>query len=134
MRSLDTNVVLRLLLQDSPEQAARVAKLFAASKPNSLVVADAVFFEVAWVLAGPAYRLSREVVAAALQQIAAIPQVSCNRPLIERAVPLYRQHAQLSFIDICLAVHAELNGATPLLSFDRALARQLPATVESLLP
>jgi len=126
VKSLDTNIVLRLLLQDVPEQTQKVVTLIDDSKPGSLQVVDAVFFECAWILSGPYYDFDRELIGKMLLQVTAIPQINCNRTMLEKAVPQYAARPALSFIDSCLAVQAGLNEAVPLLTFDRKLAQQLP--------
>jgi len=128
MKSLDTNIALRLLLQDVPQQLDKVVALIDGSKPNSLSVADAVFFECVWILSGKMYNFDRSLIGKLLIQIADIPQINCNRAMLIKAVPLYVNDPQISFIDACLTVYAELNGATPLLTFDKKLASALPKT------
>jgi predicted nucleic-acid-binding protein len=132
MKSLDTNITLRLLLQDVPDQLRKVVDLIDNSKSRSLQIADAVFFECVWILSGKMYNFERELIGKLLLQIADIPQINCNRVMLEEAVPLYVQHNNISFIDACLAVYAEINSATPLLTFDKKLAAALPKTVSTL--
>lgn len=130
MRSLDTNALLRFVLNDVPAQFELVDKLLEASSANSLHVADAVFFEIAWVLSGSAWQMDRGLIAKMLRQIAGLKQINCNRTLLELVIPLYLEQPQLSFIDCCLSAYAELNKATPLLTFDQNLAKKLPKTVQ----
>ncbi len=129
MKSLDTNITLRLLLRDVPAQLQKVIDLIDNSKSSSLGIADAVFFECVWILSGKQYDFKRELIGKLLLQIADIPQVSCNRPLLEKAIPLYVRHKNISFVDAYLAVYAELNDAMPLLTFDKKLAATLPKSV-----
>src|SRR6266536_1302471 len=126
MPSLDTNLVLRLLLLDVLEQAEAVEELLAASKPGSFQLVDGVLFECVWVLSGPMYGLDRRIIADLMMQLTRMPQIDCNRGLIERDMPLYVRHTNLSFIDVCLAVTAELSETVPLLTYDKKLARTLP--------
>jgi predicted nucleic-acid-binding protein len=128
VKSLDTNITLRLLLQDVPEQLDKVVALIDSSKPNSLSVTDAVFFECAWILSGKMYNFDRTLIGKLLLQLADVPQINCNRAMLIKAVPLYVSSAQISFIDACLTVYAELNDATPLLTFDKKLVSTLPKT------
>lgn len=130
MKSLDTNIVLRFLLGDMPEQSAVARQMISDAKPNSFAIADAVFFETAWIISGPAFGVDRKTLGALLIQLTDIPQINCNRSLIKKAVPLYVAHPSLSFVDVCLAVYAELNGQLPLLTYDQKLARKLPKTVK----
>lgn len=132
MKSLDTNITLRLLLQDVPNQFRKVVDLIDNSKSGSLQIADAVFFECVWILSGKTYNFERELIGKLLLQVADIPQINCNRVMLEEAVPLYVQHNNIAFIDACLAVYAEINSATPLLTFDKKLAAALPKTVSTL--
>lgn len=126
MKSLDTNITLRLLLQDMPEQLDKIFALIDSSKPNSLLVADAVFFECVWIMSGKMYKFDRTLIGKLLIQVTDIPQINCNRAMLVKAVPLYVANTQISFIDACLSVYAELNGATPLLTFDKKLVSALP--------
>lgn len=128
MKSLDTNITLRLLLQDVPEQLEKVVALIDNSKPNSLSVADAVFFECVWILSGKMYNLDRTLIGKLLIQVTDIPQINCNCAMLVKAVPFYVTNTQISFIDACLTVYAELNGATPLLTFDKELVSAFPKT------
>ncbi len=126
MASIDTNIVLRLILQDSDEQVSKINDYISKQSAGKLILEDAVLFEVVWILSGSNYQLSRQLVAKALLKIAGITQIRCNRPLLFKALPIYVKHPKLSFVDICLACYAELNNATPLLTFDKALAKTLP--------
>lgn len=132
MSSIDTNLVLRIMLQDIPEQKEKVFDLIDSSKSHSLLVEDAVFFECVWVLSGKMYAFDRTLIGKLLLQVSNIQQIKCNRAMLERAVPLYVKHSQISFVDACLAAYAELNDAKPLLTFDKKLARALPQAVSIL--
>lgn len=132
MTSFDTNIVLRLLLRDLPEQTDKIIHYIESAKPGSIMIADAVFFEIVWVLSGSTYNFDRELIGKLLLQVSQIPQINCNRTLLERAVPLYSQQPTISFIDACLATYAELNAAAPLMTFDKRLALAVPQTVSTL--
>lgn len=132
MPSIDTNIVIRLLLRDVPDQLDKVNTLIDGAGQNSLVVADAVFYECVWILSGKMYGFDRELIAKLLLQVADIPQINCNRAMLEKALPLYASHTKISFIDACLSVYAELNDAKPLLTFDKRLALALPQTITRL--
>ena len=124
--SLDTSVVLRLVLQDLPDRVQTIVELINNSSPGSLVVEDAAIYETVWILSGPPYRMPRNDVGRALLKIASINQIKCNRELLFKVLPVYIKHRKLSFLDICLTVYADLGKAAPLLTFDKALANTLP--------
>lgn len=131
MKSLDTNTLLRLVLADIPRQAAVVEALLTDTS-KKFAVADMVFAEMVWVLQSGIYGYDRQHIATNLQSILAIKQINCNRVMLERVIPLYVDHQKISFIDAYLSVYAELNHATPLLTFDKKLVSALPKTTASL--
>ncbi len=132
MKSLDTNLLLRFLLHDHPTQSAAITTLIQDARPHSFVVADVALFEAAWVMQGDLYRLSRTMVTKLLRQLIAIEQISCNRQLLQQALPLYEKHSSLSLVDVALCVYAETQSAIPLLTYDKKLARSLPQMTELL--
>ncbi len=132
MKSLDTNITLRLLLRDVPEQLDKVLNLIDSSKANSLRLEDAVLFECVWIMSGKMYRFDRQLVGKLLLGLTSIPQIICNKAMLEKAIPLYVSHKKISFVDACLTAYAESNNAVPLLTFDRKLAETAPKIVTEL--
>jgi predicted nucleic-acid-binding protein len=118
--SLDTNILLRLILEDVPEQSIAVEKLLAEGKVFE--VADAALFEMIYVLE-KLYKINREQVAKSVLAIARNTKFNCNRKLFELTMPLYVQESKLSIIDCALTHYAKLNNATPLFTFDIALQK-----------
>lgn len=128
VKSLDTNIVLRFLLQDHPEQSVEVTSMFRKAKPNSFAVADVVIFECVWILQGLSYQFDRQLIADTLDRLMAVDQINCNRAMVEKVLPLYLKYPAISFVDLALKVYAELNNAEPLLTYDKKVLRQLPST------
>lgn len=120
--SLDTNVLLRLLLQDVPDQHDAVVDLLSRTN-GQFEVADTAIIEVVFVLERH-YGFTRDAVAEDVGSLITLPQLNCNRDLFERALPLYTVHPALSFEDCCLSIYAELQAAAPLWTFDKKLASQ----------
>ena len=58
MISVDTNVLLRRILNDDEEQAAKARKLFEGTK--LILVTDVVLTETVWVLAGKRYGATKK--------------------------------------------------------------------------
>lgn len=120
--SLDANVVLRLLLNDVPDQhAAAVALVESADAP--FAVSDVAVIEVVFALCRH-YEFSRAAAAEAIEGLMSLTQIDCNRVTFGRALPFFTGHPKLSFEDCCLATYAELSNAEPLWTFDRKLAGQ----------
>lgn len=57
MISVDTNVLLRRILNDDEEQAAKARKLFEGAKP--VLITDIVLAETIWTLTGKRYGATR---------------------------------------------------------------------------
>jgi len=120
--SLDTNAMLRLLINDIPSQHEAVKELLA--KVNSqLVVADTAIIELVFVLERY-YGFSRQQVTEATTGVMQLKEINSNRTLFEKALPMYVNHPALSFEDCCLSAYAALNEAEPLWTFDKKLASQ----------
>ena len=122
--SFDTNVLLRLLLNDITEQHAAVKKLLNQTA-NQFAVADTAIIELVFVL-DRYYRFSRLQISEAIEGLMNLKEINCNGVLFEKALPLYIEHSGLSFEDCCLSVYAQLNDAEPLWTFDKKPANQAP--------
>lgn len=118
--SLDTNVVLRLLLRDVPKQHL-AAKRLVENTPGQLAIADIAILETAFVLTRN-YGFSRTQTQEILMRLMQLPQINCNRNLFAYALPLYVAHPSLSLEDCVLSIYAKLGDALPLYTFDRKLA------------
>jgi predicted nucleic-acid-binding protein len=81
MVAVDTNIVIRLLVNDDPEQARRAARLFAS---HEVYVPKTVILETEWVLRG-VYRLEPSRVVAALRAF-----LSLERLVIEDEEAVFR--------------------------------------------
>ena len=112
MRAVDTNLVVRFLTGDDPEQAARAK---AAIHHGDIFVSTTVLLETEWVLRG-VHGFARSEVAAALRALAGLPGVSVENPGLF-AEALDRAETGMDFADalhLGAAAHCE-----SMLSFDR---------------
>ena len=128
--SLDANVLLRLLLNDVPDQHQASLQLLQDSA-GQFAVADIAIIEIVFVL-GKNYGFSRREIVEAIEGLMSLTKINCNQALFEKALPLFSKSPGLSFEDCYLASYAELNEANPLWTFDRKLAHQ--AQSASLIP
>jgi predicted nucleic-acid-binding protein len=72
--SIDTNILLRLIMQDDPDQLAAARRL----RAEGLFVSHGVIIEGEWVLRSH-YRQSRGEVNAALRDFLSVPGVAADR-------------------------------------------------------
>lgn len=122
--SLDTNALLRLLLNDIPEQTKSARKLIRAA-PRRFYVSDVAIAEFAFVLMRH-YKLSRGQIAEMIEGLLSIRELDCNRELAARTIELFREHRSLSFEDCYFAASADYMNAAPLWTFDKDLAKKSP--------
>ncbi|HEU0190394.1 MAG TPA: PIN domain-containing protein [Mycobacterium sp.] len=120
--SLDANVVLRLLLNDVPEQHAAAVRLVNGAA-TGFVVSNVAIIEVVFALCRH-YQFSRDAVVRVLTGLMAQPNITCNRELLAPTLRLFVAHPKLSFEDCYLATYAELLNSQPLWTFDKKLAVQ----------
>jgi predicted nucleic-acid-binding protein len=113
---------LRWILGDVPGQTALMNDLINSGK--SLTASDAVLIEMVFVLE-KVKKIRRDAIEQALMVIIGQANIKCSRELFTEALPLYRDHPKLSFIDCYLSVLARQTGTSPLLTFDQKMAHQL---------
>jgi predicted nucleic-acid-binding protein len=122
--SLDTNVILRFLVGGAFDQEKRAQELI-VDLDCKLGIADATFIELEYVLSTH-YKFTRAAVADTFSDLAALPNINCNRALLSNVLPQYRSVKGVSFVDICLDAYAALTDHQPLYTFDKNLAKKLP--------
>ena len=117
---LDTNILIRHLTGDPPEQAARATRYL--EQAGELLLPDLILAEVAYVLES-FYEVPRDQVADTLRAVLAFPSIRVlDADLLQRTVEVY-QHHRLDFADAYLVASAERTGAGVVASFDRAIDR-----------
>lgn len=121
--SLDTNILLRLVVGDIPEQLATIQTLLDES--DVLHIADIVIFEMVFVLQS-FYEFSREDIIESVTTIIRHDKINCNRRLFELALVMFAKHRKISFVDSTLPIYASINQSVPLFTFDQELAKSLP--------
>jgi predicted nucleic-acid-binding protein len=117
MIAVDTNVLVRFLVRDNAEQAARAAELI---RSNEIWICKTVLLETEWVLRS-LYRFSPQTLAAALRALAGLERVFLEDEVaVAEALEWFQEG--LDFAD---ALHlASVGNATQFATFDGKLARQ----------
>ena len=123
MNALDTNVLVRFLVRDNPEQAeAARALLEGLTTDNPGFICREVMLEVVWVLER-SYRFSREQIAdIVIELIDTDTLVIEDDNDVAQCAIAYRQ-GSADFSDLLILAAANRVGAQPLHTFDRRLSR-----------
>jgi predicted nucleic acid-binding protein len=117
---VDTNILVRHLTGDPPEQAARATKFLAAV--DELLLTDLVVAEVVYVLES-FYEVPRPRVAELVRAIIAFPAIVVLDPAaLLRALEVH-EGDRLDFAEAYLVAQAERSGFGVVASFDRAIDR-----------
>lgn len=129
MIALDTNVWVRYVTNDEPDQAKRALAVLAGAE--EIFVAKTTLLELEWVLRA-AYDLSTAAIIRALRQILGLPNVQAEMPdQLEKAIDYYEKG--LDFAD-ALHLSSSPEGVS-FYTFDTAFikrARSLKAPVKAL--
>jgi len=119
MRAVDTNVVVRLVVRDDPEQV-RAAEKFAS---NGAWVSHLVLAEATWVL-DAVYERSAGQIATAIDMLLNHKDLTLqDSNLVTSALEHFRKRPALGFSDCLVLEIARKAGHLPLGTFDRNLAR-----------
>lgn len=121
VESLDTSVLLRILLQDIPEFFEEAIDLM-EREDVVYKVSDAALSEVVFVLTR--MKVDRETIVGALARIVSRPNIKTSDLMGLELFSMYVEHPKLSFTDCYLAIEAAMKKAEPLWTFDQALAKQ----------
>lgn len=129
MIGLDTNVIVRYIMQDDPKQAARATSLIeglSAEAPGFIALVSVV--ELVWVLSS-CYELSRAQVSQALEVILRSKQLVVDRA--EHVVRALRAYSSGSadFADCLIERIAASAGCAQTMTFDTAAAKTAGMTL-----
>jgi len=124
MRAIDTNVVVRVLVRDEPDQAAAADAFIGGGAWVSLLV----LMETAWVLRSVYERTSAQIAAGIELLLDHETIVVQDADLAERAVAEFRKHPAIGFSDCLILEQARKTGHLPIGTFGRTLARLSGAT------
>lgn len=123
MRGVDTNVLVRFLTGDDPEQYQTAERLFVAAEEagESLYLTVPVLCELVWTLRGRRYRHGGEAIVGVLDRLLATPTIEIqDRDAVQRALIDYEQ-GQGDFADYLIGHLARKAGCSETVTFDRRL-------------
>lgn len=118
MYILDTNILIRYLTNDTPEQTKRIEKLFIHAKDKSLIIPDVILIEIVYVLLSY-YELNRRHVIEKITAIITFEKFKINTLLIQKTLEIFEINP-ISFVDAYLLALTITNDNT-LYTFDKKL-------------
>ncbi len=125
MKGLDTNVLVRYLVQDDVKQALQASKYIETycTEESPCFIGQIVLCELAWVLESN-YHQSRKEIATIVEQLLQVGQLEVMKPeVVWRALSDYR-NSNADFPDHLLARVNEASGCEYTVTFDKKAAKQ----------
>ncbi len=117
---VDTNLLIRHLTGDPPDQARRATAFLADA--DELLLPDLIAAEVVYVLES-FYEVAADEVARLVRSVIAYPPVRTLDPgLLLRSLEVYETH-RIDFAEAYLVASAETSGTPDIVSFDRSIDR-----------
>lgn len=90
MIAIDTNVLLRYLLEDDKSQSAKARRLI--SQHEKILLTDAVLVETVWTLTGKRYSLDKDTICHVISSLFEEPAICFEQnPIVWRALADFRQ-------------------------------------------
>jgi predicted nucleic-acid-binding protein len=133
--AVDTNIMLRALIEDDPRQAADAKQVL--EQATLIAIPVPVFCEIAWTMRR-LYKRDAVDIADAIEAILAVATVVTDRSAVEAGLRVLRRGGD--FADGAIAWQGEALGGEVLMTFDRqaigiltaeGMAAQVPPTAES---
>lgn len=124
MKALDTNVLVRFLMNDDEQQAQQVYRLFKAVEAGRerFYVSLLVVLELLWVLES-SFKLSRTEVLAALEDLTLLPVLEFESPTTLQSFMIEAATLNADLSDLLIAHQAKHQGCAEVYTFDRKALR-----------
>ena len=125
MQAFDTNVVVRLVLGDDPEQAELAAECWrGALAQGDVYLSQVVLVELVWVLSFSA-KLERERIVTELHRLVAMEGVMIDdESIVLQAIECY-ERSSADFADCLILASARGTNALPVHTFDRRFSQEV---------
>ena len=133
MIALDTNALVRLLIDDDEKQAGIVKEIIVSTEKQGrrILILTEVLIETVWVLES-VYECTREEIYSFLETMAYTPVFTLSEPqLVINTIHHFRKGGD--FADLIIVMQALNHRAKKMLSFDKKLQKLFPDyVIESL--
>lgn len=111
---LDTNIIIRYLLNDDPKKVDRIENLFKSKE--KLIVADVIVSEAVWVLSSY-YKVPKKMIREWLSSFLILKNIKANKKLLLAALEFYG-HSSIDWIDAYLVSFALEKKCKEIYSYD----------------
>ena len=124
MKAIDTNILVRFLLNDDKTQAKRVLNIFqkAEQKDERFFVSALVLLELVWVLSA-VYGKSKNDTALALESLLSMPLLEIEKAEAVFKALLDAKKSNFDLADLLIAHCSKAAGGEPVLTFDKRAAK-----------
>ena len=126
MIALDTNAIVRVLIEDDETQAQIVRSIIAAAEQGGIkiLILSEVIIETIWVLES-AYQCVRDEIASMIENLLSAPAFFLPDSIVIRnAINQYKNSGD--FADLLIVGQAKKHQAARLISFDKKLQKLFP--------
>ena len=124
MKALDTNIIVRFLVQDDETEALKVDRLFASAEQNKeiLFVPLLVVLELIWVLQS-AYGVTKKDMILAINSLLQMPVLGFERQAVLREFIGSADEFRGDLSDLLVAHSALASACEQVLTFDKKAAK-----------
>lgn len=102
---VDTNLIIRYLVQDDPKKTEAVEKLLKNPR-EKLIIPDITFAEIVWVLQS-FYGVHKDEVIEKLAALMALESIKVNKSIIQKTLENYLNYP-INFVDAYQAAYAQV--------------------------
>ena len=120
MKALDTNVLIRFLVNDDPRQAKAVYRIFKQSESDAEVffVSALVLLETVWVLES-VYDSTRQEIIETIDELLLMPILKFEAQSAVRKFINSARENKTDLSDLLIAHHAKYSGCASVMTFDK---------------
>lgn len=124
MKALDTNILVRFLIQDDKQQAQTVETLLNQAENNkqSFYVTLLVVLELIWVMEA-VYEVTREDILLSINELLSMPVLNFEKQKVVRQFISVAQTSRFDLSDLLIALSALQEGCDTTYTFDKKAAK-----------
>lgn len=133
MIGLDTNVIIRYLVQDDPKQSSQANRIIqnAIAEGMTIWISQITLCEVVWVLES-SYKISKNELIEVIRQLLFTQGLTVeNETVALHALHDFENHTSVDFSDCLIGRHNVANKCVFTFTFDRKAAKRLPSIFKS---